>query len=38
VRNLKFLTGNVLTDGDIKTVAQHLGEKLVIALNAPKTL
>jgi hypothetical protein len=24
--NLKFLPGNMITDGDIKTVAQHLRE------------
>jgi hypothetical protein len=38
VRNLKFLTGNVLTDGDINTVAQHLREELSMPLYALRTL
>jgi len=30
--------GNMITDGDINTVAQHLREKLSMALYALKTL
>jgi hypothetical protein len=32
VRNLKFLPGNVITDGDINSVAQHLTKQLSMAL------
>ena len=38
VRNLKFLAGNVITDGDINSVAQHLTKKLSMALYALGTL
>ena len=36
--NLKFLPGNMTTDGDIETGAQHLREDLSKALYAPMTL
>jgi hypothetical protein len=36
--NLKFLPGNMITDGDIKTVAQRLREDLSKALYAPTAL
>jgi hypothetical protein len=38
VRNLKFLAGNVITDGDIISVAQHLTKELSMALYALGTL
>jgi hypothetical protein len=31
-RNLKFLAGNVITEGDIHSVAQHLTKELSMAL------
>jgi hypothetical protein len=38
VRNLKFLAGNVITDGDINSVAQHLTKELSMALYTLETL
>jgi hypothetical protein len=38
VRNFKFLAGNVITDGDINSVAQHLTKELSMALYALGTL
>lgn len=38
MKNLKFLIGNVLTAGDIKAVAQHLGEELSMVFYLLETL
>jgi hypothetical protein len=38
VRNLKFLVGNVITDGDINFAAQQLTKELSMALYALETL
>jgi hypothetical protein len=37
-RNLKFLAGNVITGGDINSVAQHLTKELSTALYAVSNL
>jgi hypothetical protein len=37
-RNLKFLAGNVITGGDINSVAQHLTKELSTPLYAIGTL
>jgi hypothetical protein len=38
VKNLKFLAGDVITDGDINSGAQHLTKELSVTLYALGTL
>ena len=38
MRNLKFLASNVITEGDIDSVAQHLRKEVSMVLYALETL